>query len=563
MLYKKVNKLRTIIYAVVFSGCITPVFATLPNNSAESVPQVIASRIQLTNGSSRMMCAAKLRCSLSATSQFYQSRNYQPVWFNNGQLIADTEKVIDILRFSYRDGLNPEDYNAHLLRTMYVNISTQLASGQTVSPEVASDFDVTLSDAYLLYSRHMEFGRVDNFSAYPDWKINKRYANTVTLFSDAAHSGNLAKNLQNLTPTYPGYGKLKLQLAKYQQIAAHGGWQTIPGKGGIKKGSRGKQVSLLAERIAATENYSLPDGAVVFDDDLRDGVKQFQGENGLKANGVVDAATLAALNIPVEQRLKQIAINMDRMRWLPNDLGNPYLMVNIPNYSLIISKDGQTEMSMPVIVGGGGDNKTCVVNSQINMLELNPYWGIPYRIATKEYLRKIQESPNYLYEHNIRVYRQSDNQEVDPETINWHGVTATNFKYFLRQDPGKKNALGRVKFMFNNDCGIYLHDTSNPKLFAKYSRSLSHGCVRVSEPIALADYLIAGNPNWSSDRLESAISSGKHRWLKLDQPLPIHIVYWTTWVNNQDQLQFRKDIYKTESVNFPVFIPKAKESNPE
>jgi len=155
-----------------------------------------------------------------------------------------------------------------------------------------------------------------------------------------------------------------------------------------------------------------------------------------------------------------------------------------------------------------------------------------------------------------QVFNPKNNQEIDPTGIDWQKVTQTNFNYFLRQDPGKKNALGKLKFLFPNDCGIYLHDTSNPNLFGKKARSLSHGCVRVSQPLALADYLIASTPNWDDDKLESAINTGKHRWVKLADPLEIHIIYQTAWVESSGQLQYRNDIYKADDVDFPIYIPK-------
>lgn len=521
-----------------------------------SEAQAIANKFSSMNGATRMMCAPLLRCSLSLTTQFYTARNYQPVWNRNGKLIPEANQVINLLRHSYQDGLNPFDYHVRELRQMEQQIMTAESANSVVPLSLLADFDVTLSDAYLLYSKQMEFGRVDNSVAYPKWQVSKRSANVLALYQTAVSNNSLLQNLTKLTPSYHGYTQLKAMLAKYQQIAASGGWQTIPAGGALKKGSQGKRVSILADRVAATEDYSVPETGAIFDNNLQDGVKQFQSENGLKATGVVDSLTLQSLNIPVEQRIKQIQFNLDRMRWLPNELGNPYLIVNIPNYSLSIIQDGKLELTMPVIVGGGGDNKTCITNSQISMLELNPYWGIPFRIATKEYLHKIQESPTYLEAHQIRVYRNSDNQEVDPASIDWKNVTAKNFNYFLRQDPGKKNALGKIKFMFPNDCGIYLHDTSNPNLFSKKLRSLSHGCVRVSEPTVLANYLIEGNSNWNASKLESAIKTGNHKWVKIADPLAIHTVYWTTWVDNQNHLQFRKDIYKTESADFPVFIPK-------
>ncbi len=519
---------------------------------------VIATKVASLNGSTRMMCGKIMRCSLTQTTQFYTARNYLPVWTAAGRIKPEAEKFLTLLRHSYEDGLNPFDYHTKELKEMEQQINDGLQTSNSVDPGLLAEYDITMSDAYLLYARHMEFGRIDPVVNYPDWQVSRRSLNILDFYNQAIAQNNLVTSLSKLTPTYSGYADLKVQLAKYQKIASNGGWQTIPAGKDLKIGSVGTRVEILQKRLSTTEDYTLDDTdqPAKYDEDTAKVVKQFQHNNGLKVTGIVDKATLQALNVSVEMRVKQIQLNMDRLRWLPNNLGSKYLMVNIPSYSLIIVNGQQIDLSMPVIVGGGGNNKTCVVNSKITTLELNPFWGIPNRIATKEYLSKIQKDPSYLEQHNIRVFNPKNNQEIDPTGIDWQKVTQTNFNYFLRQDPGKKNALGKLKFLFPNDCGIYLHDTSNPNLFGKKARSLSHGCVRVSQPLALADYLIASTPNWDDDKLESAINTGKHRWVKLADPLEIHIIYQTAWVESSGQLQYRNDIYKADDVDFPIYIPK-------
>ncbi|MBX9597569.1 MAG: L,D-transpeptidase family protein [Burkholderiales bacterium] len=519
----------------------------------------IANKVGALNGSTRMMCGKVTRCSLTQTTQFYTNHKYLPVWTAVGRIKPEADSLLTLLRHSYQDGLNPFDYHTKELKEMEQQINEGLQSTNSVDPGLLADFEVTMSDAYLLYVRHMELGRVDPLVSYPDWQVSRRSLNILDFYNQAIAQNNLVTSLGKLTPTYSGYADLKAQLAKYQQIASDGGWQTIPAGKDLKAGSVDSRVEILQKRLAATEDYKLDDTdeqAAKYDDDTTKAVKQFQRNNGLKASGIVDKTTLQSLNVSVEIRIKQIQLNMDRLRWLPNNMGNKYLMVNIPSYSLVIVNAQQIDLAMPVIVGGGGNNKTCVVNSKITTLELNPFWGIPNRIATKEYLSKIQKDPSYLEQHNIRVFNPQNNQEIDPTGIDWQRVTQTNFSYFLRQDPGKKNALGKLKFLFPNDCGIYLHDTSNPNLFGKKARSLSHGCVRVSQPLNLADYLISSTPNWDDDKLESAINTGKHRWLKLAEPLEIHIVYQTAWVESNGQLQFRNDIYKADNVDYPIYIPK-------
>lgn len=519
-----------------------------------SQAQVIANKVGLAKNS-RVLCTTNLRCSTILTGQFYASRNYSPVWIDSsGNISQNAVQVTKILHESYRDGLNPFDYHTKELRNLVTQIEANKAAG-SIPSNLLADYDLTLTDAYLLYSRHMELGRIDPVSAYPDWNVDRRNANVLVQFQNAIKNNSVVTNLSDIAPKNEYYLKLRDKLAIYMQAAVDGGWKTIPTGSDLRIGAHGSRVELLEKRLAATEGYELSDNLGQYTKEVKDTVARFQTNMGLKSTGVVDKSTLQALNVPVSQRIKQIEMNMDRLRWLPTNLSSRYIWVNIPAYSLGIYDHGKNQLTMPVIVGGGGENKTCVVNSAITNLEVNPYWGIPKRIATKEYLKKIQADPEYLSKHDIRVFNSSNKQEVDPSTIDWENINPNNFNYSLKQDPGKKNALGKLKFIFNNACGIYLHDTSNPALFAKMSRSLSHGCVRVSNPVGLGDYLVTNNStNWNDQKLAAAIKSGNHSWVKLTEPMDIHIVYQTAWVNNGN-LMFRKDIYGIESIDFPIYIP--------
>lgn len=536
------------------AASISVVFAVEPVTTNSEIAY-IANKVTQAHGA-RLICATDLRCSSTLTGQYYASVNNQPVWINSDHTIStNAQAVIDILRNSYKDGLNPYDYHTKELHKLTEQIATATASGN-IPIDLLADFDVTLTDAYLLYSRNMQMGRVDPISVYKDWNVDRKYVNVLTQFQNAVQAGTLVSMLNDSAPKSDNYTKLKQQLHIYLQAAVNGGWQTIPVGGDLRVGMHSDRVILLKERLIATNEYHNSDTSNYFSTELKDAVLQYQTNHAIKATGVVDKATLQSLNTPVALRIKQLEMNMDRLRWLPTNFANRYVWVNIPAYSLDLIDNGKSIISMAVIVGGGGQNKTCVVNSSITSMELNPYWGIPNRIATKEYLGKIQTDPTYLDKHDIRVYSNSTKEEVDPTTIDWATVTPDNFNYFLKQDPGKKNALGKVKFLFNNACGIYLHDTSNPNLFAKMSRSLSHGCVRISQPIQLANYLVNNNTTgWSQQRLNDSIKSGDHKWVKVNNPLEIHIVYQTTWVNSDNQLQFRRDIYGIESIDFPVFIP--------
>lgn len=521
----------------------------------------IESKINILNGSIRMPCTNKLRCSLSQTTTFYINHQFAQVWILNGKIRPEALQLLSILDNSYQNGLNPADYHVNEINDLIQKAKLDYAQNISYYKTLA-DLEVTLSDAYLLYMKHMSEGRINPQFSYQDWQVSRaRSLNILELYNNALITNTVISTLNKLEPNYPGYNALKEKLAEYQKIAKSGGWQTIPRTKDLKLGIKDKSVILVEKRLALTGDYTgeISDDEM-FTKNLQNAVSQFQTNNGLKANGVINKTTLQALNIPVESRIKTIQLNMDRLRWLPNDLdaNYNYILVNIPNYSLSIIENNNHVMDMPVIVGGGGINKTCVVNSKITNLELNPYWGIPNRIATKEYLANIQKNPAYLAAHDIKVYDLKTRKQIDESQIDWQSTTQNNFNYFLRQDPGKKNALGKIKFLFNNDCGIYLHDTSSRNLFSNKLRSLSHGCVRVSQPSNLANYLLKSESAWNEAKLESAIQTGKHRWVKINQSVEIHIVYLTSWVNESGNLQFRNDIYKADNVNFPVYLPKDK-----
>lgn len=524
------------------------------NDIDVQVKAAIAGKINSSGGASRIMCANKLRCSLALTTQQYNQESSTILWSHNGKILPDANQLIEILQNSYKDALYPDDYHLSTI----LQLTQQVASAPTMQPPIAelADLDTTLTDAFLLYAKHMATGRVDNLAVYPTWTISKRAVNLPDLLQKATHGGNLTQVLNGLTPTYPGYLELKGQLDKYQSIASNGGWGQISTGASLKIGSKGVRVSQLQKRLTVTGEYTATEKTTIFDKPLKQAVMKFQAHHGLKANGVVDKQTLQALNIPVNQVIKLIELNMDRLRWLPLQTSNQYLLVNIPNFSLDVMESGQSILNMPVIVGKGA-NRSCVLSSKISYIEINPYWSVPDSIGRKEILPKLQQDPNYLAKEQMNVYNGSfANPPIDPSRIDWKKVNPNNMPYKFRQMPGEKNALGNIKFIFPNVCGIYLHDTPSRNLFGRNRRDFSHGCIRVGKPIELADYLLSDKPNWDGDRVESQIKLGKRQIVYLAEPMDVNIVYATVWVDNNGELQFRNDIYRIDNVDYPVYIPK-------
>jgi murein L,D-transpeptidase YcbB/YkuD len=287
-----------------------------------------------------------------------------------------------------------------------------------------------------------------------------------------------------------------------------------------------------------------PAALELFDETLARAVRAFQERHGLEVDGVVGPTTRAALNIPVETRVQQIAANMARWRRLPQHLGARYLLVNIPNFTLDVVEQDRVVMSMRTVVGTP-QQRTPVFSALLSSLVLSPYWRIPSSIARQEILPRLRREPGYLATQHIKLWRGqgAEAQEVDARRIDWSAVTARHFDYSLRQEPGAHNALGRIKFQFPNAYSVYMHDTPQRALFARPVRAFSHGCVRLEQPIALAEYLLRDEPYWTRDRVLATIARGVERYVPLPAALPVHLVYWTAWVTDAGTLHFRPDIY--------------------
>jgi len=281
-----------------------------------------------------------------------------------------------------------------------------------------------------------------------------------------------------------------------------------------------------------------------FDRGLELAVRRFQKRHGLTDDGVVGPATLEALNVPVAERLRQIELNLERWRWLPEDLGRRYILVNIADFELEVVEDGRRVLAMRVVTGKKM-RLTPVFSGRMTYLVLNPYWHIPHKIAVKDVLPRIKRDPGYLVRQGIRVFESWDDlaPEIPPETIDWPAVTKHNFAFKLRQDPGPSNALGRVKLMFPNRFAVYLHDTPSRYMFRKNQRDFSSGCIRVEKPIDLAAYVLDGDRKWTREKILSAIASGESRIAWLPEPIPVHVLYWTAWVDEEGTVQFRRDVY--------------------
>jgi murein L,D-transpeptidase YcbB/YkuD len=263
----------------------------------------------------------------------------------------------------------------------------------------------------------------------------------------------------------------------------------------------------------------------------------------MKPTGIADLPTLGAMNVPLSRRIRQVEINLERWRWMPDEFGARHFLVNIPSYLVMARENGKTVRAIRVIVGKPG-HETPIFSGNMDTVVFSPYWNVPDSIAEGETAPAVRNDSNYLARNQIEILRRSKSRPtvVDPESINWNDPDELRELSF-RQRPGAKNALGHVKFLFPNRFNVYLHDTPTDKLFARTGRAFSHGCVRVEEPEALAAYVLRGYPEWTDERISGAMNAGVEKYVKLNESIPVHIVYFTASVDDKGGLYFQTDVY--------------------
>jgi murein L,D-transpeptidase YcbB/YkuD len=346
-----------------------------------------------------------------------------------------------------------------------------------------------------------------------------------------------------MTPRHVQYTALRDALAKYRELEQHGGWPLLPVQLKLKPGQQHAAVPLLARRLAVTGDYTGPprEQETVYGADLQEAVKRFQRRHGLEPDGVLSAATVAQMNVPVAQRVQQLALNLERWRWLPVDLGERYILVNVPEYRLEVWDHGQVPLSMRVVVGKK-DTPTPIFNDDMTHVVFAPYWNVPPDIVKNETVPQALRDPAFLARTNMEVLDNIGNP-VDPASID----SANIGEYRFRQRPGASNSLGLVKFMVPNQFNVYLHDTPADSLFARATRSFSHGCVRVEQPDKLAQYVLADQPSWTVERINDAMHGGQEKTVKLSRPLPVYLGYWTARISADGILQFRNDLYGVDA----------------
>ena len=444
------------------------------------------------------------------------------------------QQLIDRLENAAADGLKPKDYPADYL--VQLRDAADLSVG-----EHAAFTELMFSAFFLVYAADLKVGRFVPNKIDPDLFLDRRTVDGPATLAAATTTQDLNEFFAVWEPQRREYRALKALLAHYRELEAAGGWPGVEPGDVLKPGMTGPRVAQVKARLAASGDYA-PGAASAeeFDDELVEAVKRFQRRHGLDADGVIGKQSLLALNIKAADRVRQIVVNMERWRWRPEKLGRDYIKVNIAGFELTRVQKEKVVRRMDVVVGKTY-HRTPAFSDKISYLEFNPTWTVPFSIATKEMLPELKADPAKYVDKGFDLFERGS-------LASWHGIdwsqySPKNFPFVFRQQPGPTNALGRVKFMFPNQHNVYLHDTQARSLFAKSYRALSHGCVRLSEPIKFAAEVLADTPGWSRSKIDEVLASEETTKVRLPEPLPVHLVYDTAWLDEDGTIHFRPDIY--------------------
>jgi murein L,D-transpeptidase YcbB/YkuD len=498
----------------------------------------VALRYWLEGEASQRGDAPELR---AAIVRFYKARQFQPAWMGPDGLKQQGHILLKSLKNASGEML-PE-------LKLYVKHLEAFLLDDAQFTSVLNDFPLET-----LMQAEVGMTQIALNLAVEHNIVQENYGWEKASFEEELLADKLSKSLSEsiwkelISAAQPGhrvYWSLKKALERYETIQLLGGWPQIPKGPKIIRGKRDSRVPVLRERLLISGDMGLEylSADETYDEFVADAVQRFQGRHGLKADGVVGLKTLAELNTSVQTRIDQIRLNMVRWHSMPDRLGDRYLLLNIPSYHLKVVENHREVHSMRAIVGKK-ERQTPVMSAKMTYLEINPYWNIPQKIARKDLLPKIHNDPQYLIRQKIQVFEswKKDAPVLDPLSIDWKLYSHAFFPFRLRQEPASTNALGRVKFMFPNQYSVYIHDTPAKSLFKKVDRSFSSGCVRVEQPLVLAEYLLTGQ-HWNEKRIRATLKGRKRQVVALKEPISVHLIYMTAWADESGSVHFYKDLY--------------------
>jgi len=538
---------RTLVGALVISASVA--HAATPVRAQSSLDaEALRNRVEAYRASGAWRAAGEPVLATGALPAFYLARDFEPVWIGaDGGWSVGADSVLAVLDEAVLHGLDPEDYHRDALAALEARVR-----GGGLSATDLVDAEVLLTDALLVYGSHLLLGRVDPARVEAEWIANRREAALDLRLAEALEGRRGVRTfVRAVAPRQEEYRRLRLALADLRAAAEEGGWGRIEEGPTMRVDSLDARVPQVRRRLSLStdpgeRSLALRGGAdsELFDPELAEAVSRFQRRHGLDADGAVGAQTRAAMNVSVDERLTQTLINLERWRWLPSDLGTRHIRVNIAAFETEVWDADTVALQMRSIVGRQY-RMTPSFNGIMRYLVLAPYWHVPPTIASVDKFPQIKADPGYVAAQRMTLFSTATNAPVDPYSVDWAPLTGAEFnrRYRLRQEPGPTNALGNVKFMFPNRHNVYLHDTPQRELFAQTARNFSSGCIRLERPLELADFLLSDQSEWNPSRIRSAVAGGVERSVNLSAPVPVYLLYFTAFVEEDGTVHFRPDIY--------------------
>jgi len=467
---------------------------------------------------------------------FYKERNYEYTWFDSSGLAEQAHNFMNLLNNAITELNDSSLYNSALYK-LYESFA--IDSGYHQQNDQVAQAELLFTGQFFVYAAKVFKGSEVDASAL-GWYIPRKKVNLATLLDSSLKTKGLGLDL----PISAAYKQLQAYLIKYieldKQIADK--WDSIPApiKLGLKKGDSSMIIVQIKKRLHLLGDMQLIDSSTKFDSVLYVSVQQFEQRNGLNADGVISMSVVKELNVPVKQRIQQILVNLERLRWMPIQRGDNFVVVNIPEYKMHVYDSNHQVLEMKVIVGKASTNTT-IFNANLKYIVFSPYWNVPTSIVQKEILPAMKRNSSYLSKNNMEIIGMNA------------GIPE------IRQKPGPNNSLGLIKFLFPNNYNIYLHDTPNRELFNAAMRTFSHGCIRIAEPKKFAQYLLSADTSmiYTSKVIDSLMHLTKEKWVTLKKAIPVYVVYFTAWVDKAGLLNFRKDIYGHDAkMSAKLFVTK-------
>ncbi|MBP6757643.1 MAG: L,D-transpeptidase family protein [Flavobacterium sp.] len=469
--------------------------------------------------------------------QFYKNREYQFAWFNKKGMTAAVPIFYNKVQ-NYGADFNDESFKNIPLDSLITLISSDEKSS-VVKESRVRELELMLTTTFFKYSKKV-YGGISKNPHELDWYIPRKKKNYQAMLDSLVL---LDKGEKIQEPVNPYYVKLKAKLSEYRGIAKKGGFpKVVTTKTLLAIKESDSCLLAVQQHLFLTGDLKTNDKSIVFTDQLAKAVASFQHRMGLVENGKINTQTITELNKPIDFRIKQMMVNLERLRWVPVEMEKEYLLVNIPEYKLHVIEDDKLVWTTNVVVGKDV-KQTTIFRGNVSRIVLNPYWNIPNSIIRNEIIPNIKKNSNYLADNNMEVL--SGDKVINSSTINWNKYEG-DVPFIIRQKPGGENALGRMKFLFPNSFNIYLHDTPSKGLFNASKRAFSHGCIRVENPNKLLLHFLREDKTWNQERIDTILKTDKEFDIPIKPTVPVYIVYFTSWVDNKGQLNFRNDIYNLD-----------------